>query len=167
MRKDLITSLVLIAFGAAVVVEAARMPRFGHLGINPYTVPGIVPAFLGAILGLMGLLMLGRTVVAWRRGGTVPATVADGEPNSAPRLLLTLALALLFGFGLIGNVPFWLATFLFVWSFLLVFEVQPMFAARAGRAALLRSASTTLLEAVLVAASVTFVFQRVFLVTLP
>ena len=167
MRKDLITSLVLIAFGVAVVVEALRMPRFDHLGVNPYTIPGIVPAFLGAILGFMGLLMLGRTVVAWRRGGTVPTTAADGEPNSAPRLLLTLALALVFGFVLIGNVPFWLATFLFVWSFLLVFEVQPVLAARAGRTALLRSASATLLEAVLVAAIVTFVFQRVFLVTLP
>ena len=49
MRKDLITSLVLLALGAYVIFEAARMPRFSNLGVNPYTVPGIVPAVLGAV----------------------------------------------------------------------------------------------------------------------
>jgi hypothetical protein len=167
VRKDLITSLVLIAFGAGVVAEALRMPRYDHLGINPYTVPGIVPGFLGAILALFGVLMLARTAIAWRRHEAVPATAADDEPGSVPRVLFTLGLTLGYGGLLVGNLPFWLATGLFVWAFLLVFEWRPSYAAGAGTAALVRVGGTALLEAVLVSAAVTFVFQRVFLVTLP
>jgi hypothetical protein len=175
MRKDFITSLVLVLFGSVVVVEALRMPRFEHLGINPYTVPGIVPGFLGAVIALFGVLMLGRTWVAWRRGHDVPATPADREPGSTSRVLVTLGLTLAYGGVLIGRMPFWLATFVFVWGFLLVFEWRPAFLAkpaalperRVDTRALVRYASTAVVEAVLVAAAVTFVFERVFLVRLP
>lgn len=167
MRKDLFTSLVLIVFGAGVVVEALRMPRYEQLGINPYTVPGIVPGFLGGILAVFGVLMLLRTAIAWRRHEAVPTTAADDEPGSVPRVLFTLGLTLGYGVLLIGNLPFWLATGIFVWAFLLVFEWRPRFAAGAGAGALVRVGGTALVEAVLVSAAVTFVFQRVFLVTLP
>jgi putative tricarboxylic transport membrane protein len=167
VRRDLLTSLVLIALGAGVVVEAMRMPRYDHLGINPYTVPGIVPGFLGAILAVFGVLMLARTAIAWRRHEPVPTTAADDEPGSVPRVLFTLALTLGYGGLLVGNLPFWLATGIFVWAFLLVFEWRPRYAAGAGAAVLWRTGGTALLEAVLVSAAVTFVFQRVFLVTLP
>lgn len=166
MRRDLITALVLVALGAYVIAESARMPRYTNLGVNPYTVPGIVPAVLGAVIALLATLLLLRAMVAWRRKGTVPGVAGADEPGSAPRLLLTLALTLGYGFGLVGQMPFWLATFLFVWAFLLVFEVRTALDAGGGRA-LARVAATSLLEAGLVAAAVTFVFQEVFLVTLP
>ncbi len=167
MRRDALTGLALIALGIGVVIESLRMPRFEHLGINPYTVPGIVPGILGAVLALFGTVMLSRTAVAWRRGNEVPPVAGEDEPGSTPRLLLTLILTVGYGGLLVGALPFWLATFLFVLAFLLVFEWRPELRRAGRRAALVTYASTSLLQAVLVAAAVTFVFQRVFLVTLP
>lgn len=167
MLRDLLTSLVLIALGVGVLVESMRMPRFEHLGINPYTVPGLVPGFLGAVLAVFGIVMLARTVGAWQRAGEVPAVAGEDQPGSMPRLLVTLGLTVGYGALLVGRLPFWLATFVFVLSFLLVFEWRSEFTAPARRTALLGYAATSVLQAVLVAAVVTFVFQRVFLVTLP
>lgn len=167
MRRDLLTSLVMIALGVGVLVESLRMPRFEHLGVNPYTVPGIVPGFLGAVIATLAFVMLVRTVVAWRRSGDVPVVAGDDEPGSAPRLLITIVLTVGYGGVLVGNVPFWLATFVFVLAFLLVFGWRADFADAARRAALLVYASTAVLQAGVVAAAVTFVFERIFLVTLP
>jgi hypothetical protein len=167
VRRDLLTSLVLVALGVGVLVESLRMPRFEHLGVNPYTAPGVVPGFLGAVITVLAAVMLMRTVVAWRRGGDVPVVAGDDEPGSAPRLLITLGLTLGYGGLLVGNLPFWLATFVFVLAFLLVFGWRPDLADAARRAALLVYASLAVLQAIVVAAAVTFVFERIFLVTLP
>ncbi len=175
MRRDFITSLVLTALGLIVLVESLRMPRFSHLGINPYTVPGIVPGVLGGVIAVFGLLMLGRTLVARHRGHDVPTTAADREPGSTSRVLVTLALTLAYGGFLVGRMPFWLATLVFVWGFLLVFEWRPSLLARpdalperrVDTGGLVRYVSTSLLQGVLVAAAVTFVFERLFLVRLP
>ena len=56
VRADLATGLVLVALGVAVVVESLRMPRFEHLNVNPYTVPGLVPGALGAVILVLGAL---------------------------------------------------------------------------------------------------------------
>ena len=60
-RRDFFTSLVLIVFGLTVVAESLRMPRFETLGINPYTVPGLVPGVLGGVIVLLGMVMLVRS----------------------------------------------------------------------------------------------------------
>lgn len=167
MLKDLITSLVLITLGSGVLVEAARMPRFVRLGVNPYTVPGLVPGVLGVVIAILGTLMLIRTVVAWRRGHAVPGASGADEPGSTPRILLTLGLTLGYGALLIGRLPFWLATFLFVLVFLLAFQWSPSLLTEKNRGPLLRYLGANLLQAVLVAATVTYVFERIFLVRLP
>jgi hypothetical protein len=165
--KDFVTSLVLIALGSGVLVEALGMPRYERFNANPYTLPGIVPGVLGIVLAVFGLLMLVRTVVAHHRNHAVPAAAGAAEPGSATRIVLTLALTLGYGGGLIGRMPFALATFLFVLAFLLVFQWTPALLERASRGALVRTVGTALLQALLVAATVTYVFERIFLVRLP
>jgi hypothetical protein len=167
VRKDLLTSVVLIALGSGILVEALRMPRFERLGVNPYTVPGIVPGALGAVIAFFGVLMLARTVVAWRRGHAVPAAAVAAEPGSTPRVVPTLALTLGYAGILVGRLPFVLATFLFVLAFLVTFGWTPGLLSPRRRAALLRLLGAALLQAVLVAGAVTYVFERIFLVRLP
>lgn len=164
VKFDFYTSLVLIAFGALVVVESLRMPRYAHLGVNPYTVPGLVPGLLGAVLVFFGLLLLIRSSRegGWRpdgKGGVWTALKSE----SARRALVTLALTLSYGTLLVGWLPFWLATFVFVFVFIALFDWRKAVpleqkVVRVGIA---------LLQAGLVAAIVTAVFERLFLVRLP
>ena len=143
------------------------MPRFERFNANPYTLPGIVPGVLGIVIAIFGLLMLARTVVAHLRDHPVPAAAGAGEPGSAARVLLTLALTLGYGGLLIGRVPFAFATFAFVLAFLLAFQWSPALLAGARRGPIVRYLGTSLLQALLVAATVTYVFERIFLVRLP
>ena len=185
LRDDL-TALVLIAFGGFVVWEAARMPRFEHLAVNPYTVPGLVPGFLGGAILLFGLVMLTRSMVVKRledaaddqpgdaapadedastEGAEPPTAVAppDRPGESLRRLLITLGLTLGYAAVLVGRLPFWLATFVFVFVFIVIFDWRKAVAAQRT----VRLFVTAGVQALLVAAAVTLVFERLFLVRLP
>ena len=142
-------ALILTAFGGAVVVESWRMPRLAELGVNPMSAPGLTPGLLGVVLAGLGLALLLRSALA-----APPPAAAEGGWD---RLALTLALCLVYALGLLGRVPFWLATALFVGAFALTFTWRG-----GGRAVLLAAllASGT-------AAVVSTLFQEVFLVRLP
>jgi putative tricarboxylic transport membrane protein len=162
-RADLVTGLVLVALGIAVVVESLRMPRFEHLNINPYTIPGLVPGAIGAVLLVLGAVLFVRAAVAggWRfGGGTGVAALGD---QGVRRLLLAVALCVGYAAGLVGRLPFWLATFLFVAGFVALFE-WPL---ADGRHQRLRRLAFALGFGALIAAAVTLVFQKIFLVRLP
>ena len=164
-KRDFYTSLVLIVFGGGVVLESLRMPRFENLGINPYTVPGIVPGFLGGTLVVFGLVMLVRSRLrgGLGGGGSSEAPRESVTRESVQRLGLTLLLTLGYAAGLVGRLPFWLATLLFVFLFVALFEWQK----DAAVPKKMRMLGAALLQAVLVAATVTYVFERIFLVRLP
>ncbi len=158
-KADFVTAVILIAVGAGALVESWRMPRLEHLSVNPYTVPGIVPGLLSGVLILLGAVLLARAVRqgGWRLDAASLSSAVGG------RLVLMLLLTLGYAAGLVGRLPFWAATFLFVFLFVLLFEW------RAGRppAGHLKSAAIALVLAVAVAAGVSALFQHVFLVRLP
>ena len=79
------------------------------------------------------------------------------------RLSLALILTLGYAAGLVGWLPFWLATALFVGGFVALFE-WPMAQDRSER---VRRVGFAVLYGALIAAVVTFVFQELFLVRLP
>ena len=62
-RADLITSIILFAFGIAVLVLSIQMPRFEEEGVNRFSVPGIVPGFLGAIVAVLGVVLFIRSII--------------------------------------------------------------------------------------------------------
>ena len=126
-----------------------------------------MPGALGVVLAIFGALMLARTLVAWRRGNAVPGATEGGEPGSATRIVLTLLLTLGYGVGLVGRLEFGWATFVFVLAFLLVFQWTPALLHADRRGALARVVGFALLQAAIVAVSVTYVFERIFLVRLP
>ena len=151
-RADLYFSVVLTLVGGATVFEAWRMPRLENLGINPLTAPGVTPALVGAVLTLLGLALFARSVASRGAG--------PGAPERGwGRLLVTLALCLVYAVGLVGWLPFWFATAIFVAVFVALFTFD--------RTRPLRPLVMAVGLAVVTSAAVTFLFEDIFLVRLP
>jgi hypothetical protein len=167
VRADFWFGLGLAGLGIAVVVESWRMPRLAGLNVHPMTVPGLVPGMIGIVIAVLGSILFARAA----RAGGFPvqrkirwdiAALADSS-SQARRFFITLALCIAYAGGLVGSLPFWAATSVFIFLFVLIFEWQ------AGRSLTghVRAAATALLLAVTVAAAVTYVFEQVFLVRVP
>lgn len=164
-KTDFVTALVLTAFGAAVTVESWRMPRFEPIGGSLATAPGLVPGLLGLVLVAFGVVMLVRSL---RQGALRDQADAAGEQEGgtgegARRLLLMLTLSVGYAGGLVGRMPFWLATFVFVFVSVAVFDWQ----AGDPLGVRLRRLAVAVAVALPVAFGVAFVFEEIFLVNLP
>lgn len=164
-KADFATAIGLSLFGLAIIIRSLQMPRFTSLGVNPYSVPGIVPGLLGVVLTILGLMLLVRSI---RRKGyrlglnveTISGYLADA---STKRFLTTLLLSVIYGVVVLRRVPYALATGLYVFAFVLIFEYRPgerLFSQK-------RTLFFSFLEALLVSAGVTLVFRYLFLVDLP
>ncbi|VAW11942.1 hypothetical protein MNBD_ALPHA09-2373 [hydrothermal vent metagenome] len=162
-RADFITAVVLILLGLGALVESAGMPRFETLNIEPYTVPGIVPGVLSFILILLGMLLLVRACAkgGWRLDPRRAVALFLSPDNK--RLTIALVLTLGYAAGLVGRVPYWLATVIFVFFFTATYE----WSGDDGAGPRARKLATAGVQAVLVAIAVTVVFQEIFLVRLP
>lgn len=162
-RVDLVTAAVFFAAGVAVIYAAWLMPRFEEQLGQIYTAPGLVPALYGTVIAVLALWLAARSIGrgALARGGA--GTRARREGYSNARLALAAVLCLAFAVGMVGRLPFWLATAIFVFLFILLFEW------RAGQPwrERLRPIATAALLAGATGALVMLVFQRVFLVRLP
>jgi hypothetical protein len=153
-----------LVFGAAVLVASLRMDRLESQGINPYTVPGLLPALLGIALMLLGALLALRS---WRRGGRL-AGGAELRPSPAVvrRLAVVIALVVAYSFLGVGHgVPFWLASAAYVALSILLLQRPQRIAA--GRRLSARDVAFALAVGLGSGWAVTFVFQELFLVRLP
>jgi putative tricarboxylic transport membrane protein len=164
-KADLLTALALCALGAGFVVAGWTMERLEVRSIHPLSVPGLVPGLLGAALVVCSIL-LGLQAVrkgalqGWRDAGLLGR---DAEAGAHTRLGLALLLTLAYALLLIGHLPYWLATWLFVATFVIAFEwLQPDQAAPIWRTALVG-----IVLGGVVALVISFVFQELFLVRLP
>jgi len=157
---DFVTGIILVTLGVAMVAASLDMPRFAERNINPYTVPGLVPGMLGCVLTVLGAVLFGR---AARRGGWRVRAPRSERDSGWQRLSLALVLTLGYAAGLVGWLPFWLATALFVGGFVALFEWRMAH----NRSERVRRIGFAVLYGALIAAVVTFVFQELFLVRLP
>lgn len=163
VRADFLTGVVLLVLGIATAWLSWEMPRLEVRRIHPLTVPGLVPGILGIAIAFCGAVLALRSTpgitdrTGWRLFGGLFVSAEAGRV--AATLLLTLAYALI----LVGWLPFWLATALFVTVFIIVFErgfgVSPH--------PIWRSLATAAVQGVIVAVVVSVVFERGFLVRLP
>lgn len=164
-RADFITSIILIVFGIAAFILSVQMPRFEEHGVNPYSVPGIVPGFLGVLIGFLGVVLLIRSIV--RKGykleitGQTVKTFFTSE--SSKRFALTILISVIYALVLLGRTFYSIATLLYVFAFIFVFEYEwkKPFIQQWKRVLI------AVIIAVLVSAGVTAVFQYLFLVNLP
>ena len=165
-KADFLSALVWMAFGLAVVIASWRMDRLESQGASLYTAPGLVPGVLGAVLLLLGMLLAVR---AARAGGyrldAKSLRLMWGTRSVVTRVGGVLVLGIGYAAGLLGHggIPFWLATFLFVTLFILLFDWRARVAKR-------ETAKGVLLAVVYGASTafvVSYVFQELFLVRLP
>ena len=170
-KADFITSIVLMTFSAFVLIESLRMPRLEHRNINPYSIPGLVPAILGIIMGLLSVTLFIRSM---RHNGYVLRTreKSDGTGQVKPgllqrpetiRVLLTVGFCLLYAIILIGWVWYPVATFLFTFVFIVLFEYNGSIPARKQ----IKTFIVAAVEALLTATVVSVVFRYLFLIRLP
>jgi hypothetical protein len=163
-RADLLFGVVLVALGITVAFESWRMPRLTELGVHPMTAPGLVPGLLGLVTALLGSILAARSV---RTGNDSMASVLGSDSRNltrqAGRFALTLVLCLAYAVVLVGRVEFWLATGLFVFTFIVLFEWN----GERDTSGHVRAFVFAGIQAVVVSALVTVVFERIFLVRLP
>jgi hypothetical protein len=164
-KADFLTGIGLFLFSSAIVILSLQMPRYKGLGVEPYSVPGIVPGILGGILLISSIILLIRSIV--RKGyrlGLSPQIIKNYMMDESTRnFLITLILCVVYGVFVLGRIPYALATGLFVFFFVLIFEFRPKESILSQKRTILFS----FIEALFVSAGVTLVFRYLFLVDLP
>lgn len=158
-RADAASALFWVTLGAGIIAGAWNMDRFESQGGSLYSMPGLVPGLLGAMLVLLGALLGIRSL----RTGALKPGQPPLLPGWNPRLLAALGFMLAYALGLVGRVPFWLGTFVFVAGFIAAFEWHE----RGGRNQRARGLLVAILCGACTSAIVAIVFERVFLVRLP
>ncbi len=149
--SDVAAGLALGALSLAFLIGALRMP-IHTMHWTWLNAPGLVPAALAAALLAQALFLAARGTRHLRARRQGAARHAGALQWGAGRVALTLVLAL--GFALLmGRMPFVILTALFVFTMTVAFR---------GTSAWKAAAS-----ALITAATVTWVFTRVFLVPLP
>jgi len=161
---DRLSGLFFAILGFAVAVGAWAMPQFEAQGASIYQSPGLTPGILGLALAICGLILAVRPMRSDGVEQSYWKTVV-GTTVNRNRAIAALALTLTYGAVLFGNVPYVLATFLFVFAFVAVFEVflKPEGSTRRTVPSLVAAALLGLITSV----GSQYVFQTLFLVRLP
>ena len=164
-KKDFITSIVLIVFSISVVVSSYTMPRLEQRSIDPFSAPGVVPAMIGGILLCLALIMFVRSI---HRGGYrlfQNDTSSNGGHGKGAwsRVSLTLLISVIYAIGFLGHLNYTVATFLYILSFICLFEYQPDISIINQGRVIIHAA----IQAIVASILITLVFQKLFLVDLP
>jgi Ca2+/Na+ antiporter len=157
-RDDLLSAGVFGAAGAAILIASVRMDRLTDRGIEVWSVPGLTPGVVGALMIVLALVL---GLQALRE----PEQAADDEPavpGAMRRSGLALLLCVVFAGVTLGHgTPFVVEGAVFIFVFTTLFSWAEWRAA--GRVA--RGLMQTL--AVGASAFISWLFESVFLVRLP
>jgi len=155
---ELLFGLGWAAFGAAVLAASWRMDRLEGLNVNPWSVPGLLPGVLGALMLLFGGGLALRALSAGR--------VAAPESGAPARTWLALLLCFGYAAGLLGRgLPFWLTSAAFLFAALCAFRWLDRDAG--APRSLPRLALSSAAIALAASGAIGLLFQEVFLLTLP
>ena len=162
MRRDeLLNAGVFGVLGAVILVASWRMDRLTDRGIDAWSVPGLTPGVIGALMVVMALAL------AWQAMRAPQAPVLDAEPagpGSTPRTLAAIVMCVLFaGITLGHGLPFVVEGAVFIFVFTALFSWREWHAERR----IGRGLAQTLAVAVLASAFISWLFESVFLVRLP
>lgn len=160
-RRDVVDGLSWFVLGAAILIGSWRMDRLEQQGINPYTVPGLVPGLLGFAMALFALVMILRGA---RQGGFRRGARSNVGTLDRGRVATVIGLCVAFAAGLVGHgPPFWLAAAIFVAVAIFVLRLAEFRAD--GR--VLQGLATAIAIGLGAGIIVTLVFERFFFVRLP
>ena|SRR5690554_2316624 len=162
-RADIVGAIVLVCLGLLVFYFSYTMPRLEARGIHPTTIPGLVFMMLGAALAVLGV-MLG--VSAWKAsaaGGSWSAFFRLFWTLEAARVVAAFALVLLYTLVFVGWLPFWAASMVFLFLFIVTMEIF----LTAGEVSVLRAIFWAAATAIFAGGGIYYLFAQVFLVRLP
>ena len=159
---DQMTGLVLLILGIAMLIGGYTMDRLEIRQIHPASIPGLVPMGLGVAMIICSVLLI---VSARARTDTQASeATADEQPGSFKNLLITAVLCIAYAVGLLGKMPFLVATAIFIFLFSAIFSWPEK---RVGHPARLKQLFLIALFAVVFASGISLLFQYGFLVRLP
>jgi Tripartite tricarboxylate transporter TctB family len=157
LRSDFVSALGWMGLGIAILIGSVMMDRLEKQGINPYTIPGLLPGLLGIAMTILGALLAARS---WRPRLLASADQPSADRAEQKRIVLVIGLCLAFGVGLVGHgLPFWLAATIFVTIAILCLQYQQQLT--------VRRVVTTAAIGLGAGIAITIVFQEIFLVRLP
>jgi uncharacterized membrane protein len=163
-RADLVASALWLVLGLLTLQQSWAMDRLEGQGADPWSVPGLVPGIIGVVLTILGLALLVRSLRTTRLAAGSQAEEDMEVRQARHRLLITLALCLLFAFGLLGHgLPFWLAAALFISAFIVLFTWRE----RRAAGLLARGVAVAVAYGLVAGVAIHLLFQDVFLVRLP
>lgn len=165
-QTDFLFSLVLIAFGIAILVSASRMPWTNQQsGISSawYLSPGLFPALLGILLIVFSLDILMHAISAGghrKIGAFVGSSISAVGNNRRLHKVLLIILVIGVYISLIGHVNYYVASAVYLFMFMLLFH-HPASRSR------VKNVLTLLAVAVLVPLVTGYLFSHYLNVPLP
>lgn len=161
-RADLVASAFWLALGLLTVQQSWTMDRLESQGVDAWSVPGLVPGLIGAVLTILGALLMLRSLRRQAAAEADADETAEEAREGRWRLLVVLALCLVFTLGLLGHgLPFWLAAAVFITAFVTILSW------RQGVDSLPRRIGFACAYGLIMGAAIHFLFEKLFLVRLP
>jgi putative tricarboxylic transport membrane protein len=159
---DLLTAIVLVVLGLAIFYFSSTMDRLEVRRIHPLTIPGLVPMALSAALVLCGALLCVRSLRLASGDGWRGLLGVLGSAM-ALRVWTVLILAFTYTLVLVGLLPFWAASAVFVFAFIMLFESVLSEERKPALPVLAWALGIALVAGI----AIHYVFERIFLVRLP
>src|SRR3954471_8828786 len=91
LRSDFLSAVGWMALGIAILIGSVMMDRLEKQGINPYTIPVLLPGLLGIAMTMLGGLLAARS---WRPRLLASAGKAPVNRAEQMRIMLVLGLCL-------------------------------------------------------------------------
>jgi hypothetical protein len=158
---DLLAGAAWLALAVAIVIAAFRMDRLERLAATIYSAPGLVPGLLGFCIGIMSLILIGRSL---RAGALANASVPHFDFAENWRLIVALVVGLTFSMLLVGHgLPFWLAAAIYISVMVFVFQYPE----RRDEGQVLRGAAVAVIYGAIMGVAIHYLFEDLFLVRLP
>ena len=164
-RVDLWIAGVFLLLGLSIAMLSLAMPTFKEQKGEIYTAPGLVPGFYGLVIAALSVWLGVRAIGRRAQGALAEPDASRGDVSglSNLRLAFCAALCLFFVAVLIGRMPFWLASTIFVTLFIVLFEWDTTRTLHEK----MRGVATALVQGIITGVAVVLVFEKIFLVRLP
>lgn len=162
-RADRITAVVFFALGLAMAIGGYTMDRLEFRDIHPASIPGLLPMILGAIMMLCAVLLFLTAKDEAPLGPVVEGEADETVGSSVPDLLFAAGYSTAYALVLVGNMPFAVATAIYITVFVFHFTWD---GARDRRGHAVAAAKAAVF-AVICAAAISALFRYAFLVRLP
>lgn len=158
---DRVTAAVFFVLGAAMLYGGYTMDRLEVRQIHPASFPGLVPIVLGGALMLCALLLFIGALKKSGKDEFEANPVLNGE--SWKSFFAAAAWSIVYALGLVGKMPFFVATFIYIAVFIAYFS-WPKESDKTKR---IRTIIFAVLFALAISVAISSLFRYGFLVRLP